>query len=211
MESFIQILIYIHAGFGGIALLSGYIAMSVKKGRFYHRKSGLVFYYSMLISTITALIVGILPEHESPFLIAIGVFSLYFVLTGNRALRFKYSNPNLKVDRWIARLMIFTGILMIFLPIIISRNINIVLLVFALLGIVFSLRDLKLYKEPKRLKARWLKMHLGKTIGAYISAATAFVVVNKFFPSFYGWFIPGIIGGFVIVYWTRKVNRHKRY
>lgn len=210
MEPFIKILIYIHAGFGGIALVAGLIAMIARKGLNVHRKSGLVFYYSMLISAITAMVVGVLPNHQSPFLFAIGVFSLYFVLTGKRALRFKLSNPNLKIDRWIARTMIFTGILMIFLPMLVSRNINIVLVVFALLGIIFSIRDLRLYKQPELLKTKYLKIHLGKTIGAYISASTAFVVVNQFFPSFYGWFIPGILGGFVIVYWVRKVNRQMR-
>ena len=41
----------------------------------------------------------------------------------------------------------------------------------------------------------------------YISATTAFVVVNQFFPSVYGWFTPGIIGGLLIAYWIRKVNQ----
>jgi hypothetical protein len=44
-------------------------------------------------------------------------------------------------------------------------------------------------------------------LGGYISATTAFVVVNGFFPSFYGWFIPGIFGGLIIAYWMRKLNR----
>ncbi len=69
--------------------------------------------------------------------------------------------------------------------------------------------DLILFKNHERLKEGWLKLHLGKMIGGYISAATAFVVVNQFFPSFYGWFIPGIIGGFVITYWTRKIKAKK--
>jgi hypothetical protein len=68
-------------------------------------------------------------------------------------------------------------------------------------------RDLVLYKDLKRLKKSWLKLHLGKMIGGYISATTAFVVVNNFFPSLYGWFIPGIIGGIYIAYWMKKLNR----
>ncbi|EAR12593.1 hypothetical protein PI23P_08205 [Polaribacter irgensii 23-P] len=42
----------------------------------------------MFFGTI-ALMVAILPNHESPFLFAVGIFSLYFVLTGNRTLSFK--------------------------------------------------------------------------------------------------------------------------
>ncbi len=206
MEQTIKILIYIHAGFGGIALLAGLVSMVAKKGLELHKKSGLIFYYTMLISAITAMIVAFLPNHESPFLFAVGIFSLYFILTGKRALRFKRKSPNLKTDKWISKMMIVTGILMVLLPIILSNSLNIVLSVFAVVGIIFSVRDLNLYKNPERLKNSWLKLHLGKMIGAYISATTAFVVVNEFFPSFYGWFIPGIIGGFFITYWIRKVN-----
>lgn len=207
MVNTIQILIYIHAGFGGIALLTGFISMIAKKGNNIHKKFGSIFFYSMMISGITAMIVAFMPNHESPFLFAVGIFSLYFVLTGKRALNFKRKNPNLKPDRWISIIMIITGVLMILLPIILTKSINIILVVFALIGIVFSVRDLILYKNPERLRKAWLKLHLGKMLGGYISATTAFVVVNQFFPSVYGWFIPGIIGGFFITYWIRKVNK----
>ncbi len=207
MEKTIQVLIYIHAAFGGIALLTGFIAIIATKGKPLHKKSGLVFLYAMLLSGIIAMLVAVLPNHENPFLFAVGIFSLYFVLTGQRALNFKTKNPDLKIDQWISRLMIFTGVLMIFLPILLTKSINIVLVVFAIVGILLSVKDLILYKNPKRLRKAWLKLHLGKMLGGYISASTAFVVVNQFFPSVYSWFIPGIVGGFIIVYWIRKVDK----
>lgn len=207
MEQAIKILIYMHAAFGGIALLAGLVSMLAKKGYNIHKKSGLIFYYTMLMSAITAMVIALLPHHESPFLFSVGIFSLYFILTGKRALTFKKANLNLNVDKWISRVMIVTGILMIFLPIILSKRIHIVQSVFATIGIVFSVRDLIFYKKPESLKDKWLKLHLGKMIGAYISATTAFVVVNQFFPSFYGWFIPGIIGGCIITYWIRKIDK----
>jgi hypothetical protein len=46
-------------------------------------------------------------------------------------------------------------------------------------------------------------------IGGYIAATTAFVVVNNFFSSFYGWFIPGTISGLYITYWIKKINNNK--
>lgn len=207
MEKTIQILIVIHATFGGISLLSGFIAMMAKKGRKVHKKSGLIFFYSMILCGLSAMIVAILPNHESPFLLAVGIFSLYFVLTGKRALNFKKKNPDLKIDSIISYIMIITGLLMIALPIFLTKTINIILVVFAIVGIIFSVRDLIAFKNPERLRALWLKLHLGKMLGGYISATTAFVVVNNFFPSFYGWFIPGIIGAFVITYWLRKVGK----
>jgi len=153
------------------------------------------------------MIVAVLHNHESPFLFAVGIFSLYFVLTGNRALNFKRKSPDLKIDKLISIIMITTGISMISLPIILTKSINIILVVFAIVGIIFSVRDLILFKNPERLRKGWLKLHLGKMLGGYISATTAFVVVNEFFPSFYGWFIPGIVGGLIIAYWIRKMNK----
>ena len=207
MEKMIQILIYIHATFGAFALLAGLVSLIAKKGNNIHRKSGLIFFYSMMLSGIIAMTVATLPNHESPFLFAIGIFSLYFVLTGNRALKFKNKNLDLKIDKAISIVMITTGILMILLPIILTESINIILVVFAIVGIIFSVRDLILFKNIERLRKVSLKLHLGKMLGGYISATTAFVVVNEFFPSFYGWFVPGIIGGFIITYWMKKMNK----
>ena len=207
MEKTIQILIYIHAAFGALALLAGLVSIIAKKGKNIHRKFGLIFFYSMMLSGIIAMIVAVLPNHESPFLFAVGIFSLYFVLTGNRALNFKRKNPDLKIDKLISIIMITTGVLMILLPIILTKSINIVLVVYAIVGIIFSVSDLILFRNPRRLRKGWLKLHLGKMLGGYISATTAFVIVNQFFPSFYGWFIPGIVGGFIIAYWMRKMNK----
>ena len=207
MEKMIQIFIYIHAAFGGFALLAGLVSIIAKKGKNIHRKSGLIFFYSMMLSGIIAMIVAVLPNHESPFLFAVGIFSLYFVLTGNRALNFKRKNPDLKIDKLISITMITSGVLMILLPIIRTKSINIVLVVYAIVGIIFSVGDLILFRNPERLRKGWLKLHLGKMLGGYISATTAFVIVNNFFPSFYGWFIPGIVGSFVIAYWMRKMNK----
>lgn len=206
MENTIQILIYIHAVFGGIALFSGLISIIARKGNTIHKKSGLFFFYSMMLSGIIALLVSVLPKHENPFLFAVGIFSLYFVLTGKRALNFKRNQSSLKIDKLISFTMLITGILMITVPIILTKSINSVLLVFAIIGILFAVRDLILFKNPKRLKKAWLKLHIGKIMGAYISATTAFVVVNEFFPSIYSWFIPGIVGGFIIAYWIKKTN-----
>lgn len=207
MEAAIQVLIYIHAAFGGIALLTGLVAVIARKGKTIHKRFGLLFYYAMILSGLSAMLIAVLPNHESPFLFAVGIFSLYFVLTGYRALRFKRKIPDLKLDKAISVFMLLTGVLMIFLPLILTRSINIILVVFGLLGIIFSTQDLRLFKNPKRLRSIWLRLHLGRMLGGYIAASTAFVVVNQFFPSIYGWFIPGIIGGFVIWYWIKKVQR----
>ena len=207
----IQILIYIHALLGGIALLSGFISLVAKKGKTTHKKSGKLFYYCMLLSALSAMIISTLPKHKSPFLFSIGIFSSYFIITGYRALRFKSEIQNLKTDKIISWIMIFTGILMILYNPLINKRINIVLTAFGLIGLLSSARDLVLFKNQNKLKNVWLKLHLGKMIGGYIAATTAFVVVNNFFPSFYGWFIPGTIGGLYITFWIKKLNNKPKH
>ncbi|WP_299218923.1 DUF2306 domain-containing protein [uncultured Aquimarina sp.] len=210
MESIITIFIYIHAGLGGIALLSGLVSLIAKKGNNTHKKAGLLFYYTMLSSAISAMTIAFLPNHESPFLFAVGLFSSYFIITGYRSLQLKKNNHNLKIDKLISSIMLFVSLGMIIYALINYPTINIVLLVFGIVGFIFPLSRLRLYAHPEKLKDKWLKLHLVNMIGGYISAATAFVVVNQSFPSFYGWFIPGILGGIYIWYWIRKINKkHK--
>lgn len=207
MEKYIQLAIIIHAALGGIALLAGLIAIISKKGQPIHKKSGIVFYYAMITSGASAIVIALMPKHENPFLIAVGVFSLYFVIGGYRALRFKSMTSSIKNDKILSIIMLITGALMILLPLVISQSINLVLLIFGIIGILFSLRDLKLYQNRERLKKGWLKLHLGKMLGGYISATTAFVVVNGFFPGIYNWFIPSVIGTIYITYWMKKIDK----
>lgn len=205
-----QILIIIHATLGGLALLFGAIALSVKKGGKIHKSTGKLFFYTMLGSAIVALVISTLPHHKNPFLFTIGVFSSYFLITGYLALKYRNSNLNLAIDKLVSWMMIITGFAMILYPIYLTAKPNIIMTVFGLIGIVFSIRDIKLFTKHEKLKSMWLKLHLSKMIAGYISALTAFMVVNNFFHPLIGWLGPGIIGGFYIAYWIRKVDLSKK-
>ncbi len=204
-EEVIHSLIIGHAVFGSLGLLTGLVALISKKGGIIHKRFGRLFYYSMLITAGLALIVSVMPKHENPFLFVIGIFSSYFVLSGFRAIRFKSKMPN-AVDYLISWVMLLTGIVMVSIHPILAHKINIVLTVFGVAGIFFSIQDLIVYRKPEQLKINWLKNHLGKMTGAYISAVTAFVVVNNLLPGISGWIAPGVIGGVFIAIWTKKVT-----
>jgi uncharacterized membrane protein len=206
-QQLIQLLIHVHVGLGIAALAAGLLAIVSKKGQTLHKKAGLLFYYTMLTTALLALLISVMPQHENPFLFAIGIFSTFFILTGYRALRFKHPNPNLTADKWIATVMLITGLAMVLVPLLVYQKINVVLAVFGVLGVVFSVRDLKLYQHPEKLKPNWLKMHLGNMMGGYIAATTAFLVNVNVLPGIYGWFAPGLLGGIYITFWMRKLNR----
>lgn len=198
--------IYIHAIAGGIALLSGLVALSTKKGSPVHKGMGKVFFYSMLASATVAIIVAGIPGHKNPFLLSIGLFSLYFLLSGYFSLRLKKQGYPFTIFITLAWVLLAIGIGLIAFPLIKYGSIQIVPLVFGIFGIVFAIRELRLYRHPEKVYQSWMSLHLGKMTGGYIAAVTAFVVVNNILPGAIGWILPGLIGGVYIGWWIRKLK-----
>lgn len=84
-------LLTIHIAAGGLAIVLGAVALSVKKGGTVHRRSGLLFVYAMLVMGITASILGLLKSPNDPNVTA-GVTIAYFVGTALLTVR--------PVSRW---------------------------------------------------------------------------------------------------------------
>lgn len=207
-ENIIQILIMTHVVFGSIALISGAISMITKKGDFLHKKSGTVFYYALLMATIISFIISSMPNHKSPFLFFLGLFTLYFIIGGYRSLRFKEKNASFWIDKIIAYTILFTGVFMMTYPILFEGKINSILLVFGAVGILFGIVDLLLFQNLNTIKKNWLKIHLSKMISGYVATVTAFIV-NQWNFGIWSWFTPTIFGNIFIVYWLIKLNRKK--
>lgn len=205
-----QPLIYTHAITGGLALISGGMAIASKKGKSIHRASGKVFFYSMLISALTALVVALLPGHQSTFLFCVGVFSIYFLIAGYRALGFNKPIKSLFYDKLLSTLLLITSLIMLLYPILLEGSANIVLTVFGIVGLFFGTRDMFNYRNPEGLQQNWLCIHLGKMTAAYISAVSAFFVVNQFLPPLYNWFLPSAFGSIFITYWLLKVKKRTK-
>ena len=88
-------LLTIHIAAGGLAIVLGAVALSVKKGGTVHRRSGLLFVYAMLVMGITASILGLLKSPNDPNVTA-GVTIAYFVGTALITVR-----PVMRWTRWI--------------------------------------------------------------------------------------------------------------
>src|SRR5947208_1444159 len=80
-------LLPIHIAAGGLALVLGAVALSVKKGGTLHRRSGLLFVFVMLVLGISAAILGNLLG---------GLMAIYFVATALTTVR--------PVSRWTRRI-----------------------------------------------------------------------------------------------------------
>jgi uncharacterized membrane protein len=114
MENTIKIFIYIHAFFGGIALLSGLGSIIFQKGSKNHKKAGKVFSYGMVISSLISLPICWLPNHGNIFLFLIVFFTIYLVISGNRALLFKKKKEASWIDKINSGILFLASLLMLF-------------------------------------------------------------------------------------------------
>jgi uncharacterized membrane protein len=201
----ISYLILFHAVLGGLALAGGLTALIVKKGSSLHKLAGKVFFWCMLVGVLASLVICWLPDHENVFLFVIGIFSLYMILSGYRALG--YVKRGLQATDWaIAWSMMITAVAMLVIALLQGGNAMVLLLIFGFLSFFMSFGDLRIFRNPEKLRSSWLKLHVSKMIGGYIAATTAFVVVNGVIPGIYGWLAPGIVGSFFITFWMRKLT-----
>jgi hypothetical protein len=81
-----QLLLPIHIAAGGLAMVLGAVALSVKKGGTIHRRSGLLFVYAMLVMGFSASILGLRNSPTDGNLVA-GLMTLYFVGTALTTVR----------------------------------------------------------------------------------------------------------------------------
>src|SRR5688500_18308164 len=79
-------LLPIHVAAGGLAIILGAVALSVKKGGTLHRRSGLLFVYAMLIMAVSASMLSILEGRANGNVLA-GVLAVYFVGTALTTVR----------------------------------------------------------------------------------------------------------------------------
>lgn len=211
-EDLIRYLIYTHATFGGIALLSGLVALVTPKGSNLHKRGGIIFYYTMLTGAFLAIIISNLPNHISYFLLVIGIFSSYMILSGKRILSLKklYLGEKVSSKEFILPVtMLVVSIAMGVYGFILNQQgtIGTVLIVFGAIAAIFSIRDIQLFRSKPTDKKFWLYQHISKMTGGYIAAVTAFIVVNQFLPGLWGWLTPTVIGTLYIFYHQTRFRK----
>lgn len=209
MEEAVKILIYIHAFFGGVGLISGTGSIIVKKGSMLHRKMGKLFSVGMMVSSIISLVVSCMPGHQNAFFFLIGLFTIYLVLAGNRALSFKVKRTADWKDYSISGAMLLFSVIMLANGIygLFSNNgISLLFLFFGGFGLLVSIQDFRFYRNSKKPKNAWLRLHIGKMIGALIASFTAFIVAGLGIANLISWMLPTVIGTAYIIYWKRKIK-----
>lgn len=199
-----QILLYAHITFGMISLFSGAVAGFSKKGGKIHMKSGKVFGVCMLLAAASAIALSLI--HPSSFLLAIGLFTVYLISSGWIWVWKSPQKQKVKVSRYTAIFGIAIAAFMIYQAYNASRGILIVLVVFGLILLAFSLIDLFRRANPTDN----IRLHAGRMGGAYIASFTAFAVTNfnGMVPDLVLWIGPTPIGTALIVLGIRKYYKY---
>ena len=209
MEETIKILIYIHAFFGGIGLITGIGSIIVKKGSTLHKRMGKLFSIGMITSSLISIPISWMPNHENLFLFLIGLFTIYLVLAGNRALTFKTKEKADWLDKIISGSMLFFSSIMVIIGVYgVLNNISfsVLYLFFGGFGLFLTIKDFRFYENSRKPKNAWLILHIGKMIGALIASITAFIIAGLGIGNLIAWTLPTILGTLYIIYWKRKMN-----
>lgn len=209
MEGTIKILIIIHAFFGGIGLVTGIGSLLLKKGNSLHKKLGKIFSYAMIISSLISLVVAKMPNHENLFLFLIGIFTIYMVLAGNRALTLKSKEKADVIDKSISGVMLITSVIMVIIGTIgmtQKMDNSILYMFFGGFGLFMTLKDFQTFRIFKEQKNAGLRSHIGRMVGALIASITAFMVAGLHIGTVLVWIMPTIIGTGYIIYWNRKLK-----
>ncbi|OXB07333.1 hypothetical protein B0A81_11315 [Flavobacterium plurextorum] len=208
MEATIKILIYIHAFFGGIGLITGIGSIIVKKGSVLHKRMGKLFSIGMIISSLISIPICWMPKHQNIFLFLIGLFTIYLVVSGNRALAFKHKQKADFTDKLISGSMLFFSVIMISIGLYCQLNAianGILFTFFGAFGFYMTVKDFIFFKNVSEIKKKWLSKHIGKMIGALIASITAFIVAGIGLGNIITWMAPSILGTIYIMYWNRKI------
>jgi hypothetical protein len=206
METAYPYALALHVLSGYLALSSGLVAMTVKKGRRAHRVAGRVFFYAMIGVSATALYIALLKNNR--FLLHIGIFSFYMAYSGWRVLRKRDHRPSV-FDALLVALAGLNGAFML-------MTLNIVLSVFGVISVILVVGDVRLFYSAVKGKTipryAWLTKHIGMMIGAFIATFTAFLVVNVdgVQPAWALWLAPTALFMPVMAYHQRRVTQRLR-
>ena len=195
-----------HIALGGVILVTGLLQMALPKFGKRHRIIGQVYFWSMIFSFLTSFPISIAKENY--FLTMVGLFSLYLSFTGGRFAMVKSAQKLPLIDKisilffaLSSLLMVLFGLFMLNAGYIAG---GIIILIFSAIFLSGTIRDVYyVFIKNNHLAMyggmNWMFTHIGRMIGSYIAAVTAFLVnVQPFGSSLINWLFPTLIGSFVI-------------
>jgi uncharacterized membrane protein len=209
----IQLILILHILAGIAALAAAGVAIGSAKGGPLHRQVGKFYTIAMLVVGATALLLAVV--HPNGFLFAVGLFSLYLVLTGWRAAVIRDGRPR-SADHAGGAVMALAGLGMLGWG---AHGLlsgtgaqPVILLAFGSIGLSMALADWRDWRRgPVTGKPR-VARHLGRMLGGTIATITAAGVVNLgFLPDLVVWLGPTALITPAIFWWTARITRGARH
>jgi hypothetical protein len=194
------ILIHVIAGCSGLA--SGIIVMALpNKGNKLHKRIGLFYFISMMISTLLSIYLSI--KINSHGLLSIGFFTFYMLVGGYLCTPKRYKKvkylfiPLALVGIGSGAYMISTGV--------------IYLVVFGAIQLWLVAMDLLMMRKKNVHVLDLTRSHAGKMAGSFIAASTAFGV-NVIFTGgeWWHWLLPTFAISPLITVWNIQLLKRKR-
>lgn len=200
-------IVLVHAIFGSIVFITGFLQFILKRGGKVHRIIGRVYFYSWIGLLLTGAYIGHL------LIMIIGIFGFYYVLTGVRFAILK-GKPVQLFDKAI---MIAGGLFAISLlgfavKILMSDNqgFGIISLVFGLLFGMSTSQDISKFVIGKPLQKKdfgkmdWFFNHSSRMIISFIAAMSAFTSIQNVFGNTTINFLAPVVLGVAYQIYTEK-------
>lgn len=213
-------ILLIHVIAGVLSLIAGMTAIvATPKGNKLHKKSGLVYFWCMVVIFITSLLALVFFEFKV-FLFGISMLSFFTSFSGYRALKRKKPNEVKWYDKLVAYAGFISGIGLISYGIFVvvkygNNNIGFAILcsVFGFLLTTNAYKDIIHFRKSEYEKMWWWFHHLNMMTAAFIASITAALVNNIYKViqlgsfDFIFWLLPTIVLLPFIVRWNKYYKK----
>ncbi|UUX48513.1 hypothetical protein NUH88_13960 [Nisaea acidiphila] len=214
MEEATPLLLNAHIVAGAVSLVAAAIAIAAPKGRIVHRVAGRAFVLAMTLVFASAVMLSL--RTNDLFLLVVGIFSYYIVLSGYRALYLKCPDRSADLrfrpgalDKGAAQFTLIAcsgmaayGAVYWYTPL------ATVLMVLGSIGALMALFDLRKFKAGAGDGNGWFFTHMIRMLGGTIASVTAFLVTNgDMLPPLVRWLAPTVIGTLAITLWVAWYKR----
>lgn len=210
MDTTGSFLLILHIAGGALSLLSAAVAIVAAKGRRLHRIAGRVFLLSMTAIFISATLLSL--RSNDLFLLTVGIFSFYMVLSGYRALYLKAPSRSVglkfrpgALDKGAAQFTLISCSGMVAYGAVywVVEPLAPVLILLGGIGALMAFSDLKRFRARSAAPTAWFFTHMIRMLGGTIASVTAFLVTNgDFLPPLARWLAPTIAGTVLITLWV---------
>jgi len=212
-----QELLYVHAFSGGVALLTGAVALGSKKGGRPHKKAGVLYFWAMTLVFFTGVFIA--GYQYNRFLLLIAFLSYYSVFCGLRMLKLKklHLQQRPKWYDWTAGTingianLLFVGLGLYYLTL--EGHVAAALLSvgFGSGGLLLSYTNLKPFVVKPDRPYHWYLAHIGNMTGGYIATFTAFTSTtlgsSGIIDPIVAFALPSLLGIPLLLYWTHITTK----